>query len=71
MRLTVLTPPRILDLGTLDRVFTIRGHDAPAAALAPPLTAAAGAAAPRVQLRLLAEVRHALRVILDGREPGT
>jgi DNA-binding transcriptional LysR family regulator len=51
----VLTPPRTLDLGTLDRVFTIRGHDALAAALAPPLTAAAGAAAPRVQLRLLAE----------------
>jgi DNA-binding transcriptional LysR family regulator len=50
----VLTPPRILDLGTLDRVFTIRGHDALVAALAPPLTAAA-AAAPRVQLRLLAE----------------
>ena len=51
----VLTPPRTLDLGTLDRVFTIRGHDALAAALAPLLTAAAGAAAPRVQLRLLAE----------------
>jgi DNA-binding transcriptional LysR family regulator len=51
----VLTPPRTLDLGTLDRVFTIRSHDALAAALAPPLTAAAGAAAPHVQLTLLAE----------------
>jgi DNA-binding transcriptional LysR family regulator len=51
----VLTPPRALDLGTLDRVFTIRSHDALAAALAPPLAAAAGAAAPHVQLRLLAE----------------
>ena len=51
----VLTPPRILDLGTLDRVFTIRSHDALAAALAPPLTSATGAAAPGVQIRLLAE----------------
>jgi DNA-binding transcriptional LysR family regulator len=51
----VLTPPRSLDLSTLDRVCTIRSHDALAAALAPPLTAAVGAAAPRVQLRLLAE----------------
>jgi DNA-binding transcriptional LysR family regulator len=51
----VLTPPRTLDLGTLDRVFTIRGHDALAAALAPPLTSVTGAAAPGVQIRLLAE----------------
>jgi len=51
----VLTPPRALDLDALDRVFTIRGHDALAAALAPPLTRAIGAAAPHVQIRLLAE----------------
>jgi DNA-binding transcriptional LysR family regulator len=51
----ILTPPRELDLETLDRVFTIRGHDALATALAPPLTAAIGAAAPNVRLRLLAE----------------
>jgi DNA-binding transcriptional LysR family regulator len=51
----VLTPPRTLDLDTLDRVFTIRSHDALAAALAPPLTAVLGAAAPGVQIRLLAE----------------
>ena len=51
----MLTPPRTLDLGTLDRVFTIRSHDALAAALAPPLTSATGAAAPGVQIRLLAE----------------
>jgi DNA-binding transcriptional LysR family regulator len=50
----VLTPPRTLDLDALDRVFTIRSHDALAAALAPPL-AAALAAAPGVQVRLLAE----------------
>ena len=51
----VLTPPRTLDLATLDRVFTIRSHDALAAGLAPPLTSATGAAAPGVQIRLLAE----------------
>jgi DNA-binding transcriptional LysR family regulator len=51
----VLTPPRTLDLDVLDRVFTIRSHDALACALAPPLTAALCAAAPGVQVRLLAE----------------
>jgi DNA-binding transcriptional LysR family regulator len=51
----VLTPPRTLDLDALDRVFTIRSHDALACALAPPLTAALRAAAPGVQARLLAE----------------
>jgi DNA-binding transcriptional LysR family regulator len=51
----VLTPPRTLDLSTLDRVFTIRGHDAIATALAAPLTVAIGSSAPRVQIRLLAE----------------
>jgi DNA-binding transcriptional LysR family regulator len=51
----VLTPPRRLDLDALDRVFTIRGHDALAAALAAPLTAVTGATAPHVQIRLLAE----------------
>jgi DNA-binding transcriptional LysR family regulator len=50
----VLTPPRTLDLSTLDRVFTVRSHDALACALAPLLTAAI-AAVPGVQLRLLAE----------------
>src|SRR5580658_2700534 len=51
----VLTPSRALDLNALDRVFTIRGHDALAAALAPPLTKAIDAAAPHVRIRLLAE----------------
>ena len=50
----VLTPPRTLDLNTLDRVFTVRRHDALACALAPLLTAAI-AVAPGVQVRLLAE----------------
>jgi len=52
--IAVLTPPRTLDLDALDRVFTVRSHDALASALAAPLTAAA-AAAPGVQVRLLAE----------------
>jgi DNA-binding transcriptional LysR family regulator len=52
--IAVLTPPRTLDLHTLDRVFTVRSHDALACALAAPLTAVA-AAAPGVQVRLLAE----------------
>src|ERR1700678_1034854 len=51
----VLTPPRTLDLDALDRVFTIRSHDALACALAPPLTAVIAAAAPGVHVRLLAE----------------
>ena len=51
----VLTPPRTLDLETLDRVFTIRGHDALAVALGPPLTMAIASSAPNVQVRLLAE----------------
>jgi DNA-binding transcriptional LysR family regulator len=51
----VLTPPRTLDLDALDRVFTIRSHDALACALAPPLTAVTAATAPGVKIRLLAE----------------
>jgi DNA-binding transcriptional LysR family regulator len=50
----VLTPPRTLDLDSLERVFTVRSHDALACALAAPLTAAT-AAAPGVQIKLLAE----------------
>ena len=52
--IAVLTPPRTLDLDALDRVFTVRSHDALACALAAPLTAAT-AAAPGVQIKLLAE----------------
>src|ERR1700733_13485542 len=51
----VLTPARTLDLDALDRVFTIRSHDALACALAPPLAAAIGAAAPGAQGGLPAE----------------
>ncbi len=51
----VLAPSRKLDLDRLDRVFTIRCHDALAAALAPHLVADIVAEAPGVRLRLLAE----------------
>jgi DNA-binding transcriptional LysR family regulator len=51
----VLTPARDLDLATLDRVCTIRAHDALIGALAAPLVTAIGAAAPHVRLRLLPE----------------
>ena len=51
----VLTPPQTLDLDTLDRVFTIRSHDALAGALALPLTEAIADRAPQVRVRLLAE----------------
>jgi DNA-binding transcriptional LysR family regulator len=51
----VLTPPQTLDLDTLDRVFTIRSHDALAGALALPLTEAIAGRAPHVRVRLLAE----------------
>jgi DNA-binding transcriptional LysR family regulator len=51
----VLTPARDLDLAALDRVFTIRGHDALIGALAEPLITAVAAAAPGVRLSLLPE----------------
>ncbi|WP_342744017.1 LysR family transcriptional regulator [Amycolatopsis saalfeldensis] len=51
----VLTPARELDLAGLERVFTVRGHDALVDALAPLLVGALAEAAPRAGLRLLAE----------------
>lgn len=51
----VLTPARELDLDGLERVFTVRGHDALVDALAPLLVGAIAAVAPRAGLRLLAE----------------
>jgi DNA-binding transcriptional LysR family regulator len=63
----VLTPPGALDLDALDRVFTIRGHDALAATLAPPLTAAIDATAPHVQIRLLAEPSADVADLARGR----
>lgn len=51
----VLTPRRDLDLGELDRTFTLQCHDAVATAIGPVLLAATRAQAPKVRLRLLAE----------------
>jgi DNA-binding transcriptional LysR family regulator len=64
--IAVLTPPRTLDLDALDRVFTVRSHDALACALAAPLTAAV-AAAPGVQVRLLAEPSADVADLARGR----
>lgn len=51
----VLAPRRELDLGTLDRVFTLQCHDALATALVAPLLTAVASRAPGVRLRLPAE----------------
>jgi len=51
----VLTPPSRLDLATLDRHFTVRGHDALLGALAPTLLARIATRAPLTRLSLLAE----------------
>lgn len=51
----VLAPARRLDLGQLERAFTIQCHDALATALAPRLLADLVGQAPGVRLRLLAE----------------
>lgn len=51
----VLEPERELDLATLARTFTVRGHDAVTAAIGPALMVAVHEQAPGVALRMLAE----------------
>lgn len=51
----VLAPSRVLDLGTLDRTFTLRWHDALVAAAGPALLGSVRAQAPGVRLRFIAE----------------
>jgi DNA-binding transcriptional LysR family regulator len=51
----VLSPTQALDLASLDRVFTLRCHDAVTTALAPALIARARHVAPQVRFRFLAE----------------
>ncbi|MGA5699178.1 LysR family transcriptional regulator [Peterkaempfera bronchialis] len=51
----VLSPEREVDLATLERVFTVRLHDALAAACGPALVASVHRQAPGVRLRLVAE----------------
>ncbi|MGW5232564.1 LysR family transcriptional regulator [Streptomyces nodosus] len=51
----VLSPEQEVDLTTLERVFTVRWHDALAAACGPALVAAVHRDAPGVRLRIVAE----------------
>lgn len=51
----VLAPSRELDLGTLERTFTLRWHDALVALSGPALLAAVREQAPGVRLRFIAE----------------
>lgn len=51
----VLEPERQLTLATLDRTFTLRGHDAVTSAIGPSLLATVEREAPGVTVRLLAE----------------
>jgi DNA-binding transcriptional LysR family regulator len=51
----VLAPERDLELGTLERTFTLRCHDAVTTAIGPGLLAAVQAQAPGVRLRFLGE----------------
>ncbi|HEX6347427.1 LysR family transcriptional regulator [Umezawaea sp.] len=52
---TVLSPEREVDLGTLDRVFTLRWHDSITTAVGAELLTAVRAQAPGVRLRFLVE----------------
>ncbi|MCA1218806.1 LysR family transcriptional regulator [Streptomyces sp. 8L] len=51
----VLSPEREVDLGTLERVFTVRWHDALADACGPALLSSVHRQAPGVRIRLVAE----------------
>jgi DNA-binding transcriptional LysR family regulator len=51
----VLAPRRTLDLATLERTFTLRGHDVVTSVIAPQLVSAVVTGAPGVTLRFLAE----------------
>jgi len=54
----LLVPSGALDLATLERVFTLRAHDALSAAIAPALVSDVLRSAPGVRLRFLAETTH-------------
>ncbi|TDD98164.1 LysR family transcriptional regulator [Actinomadura rubrisoli] len=63
----VLEPERGLDLATLNRVFSIRGHDAVTTAIGPSLLAAVREQAPGVSIRLLAEASSDTNELRHGR----
>ncbi|WP_248704756.1 LysR substrate-binding domain-containing protein [Curtobacterium sp. MWU13-2055] len=54
----LLAPSGSLDLATLERVFTLRAHDALTAAIAPALVSDVLRSAPGVRLRFLTETPH-------------
>lgn len=54
----VLAPSGPLDVGTLDRVFALRAHDALTAAIAPALMRDVITTAPGVRIRFLTETAH-------------
>ncbi|WP_067450847.1 LysR family transcriptional regulator [Actinomadura macra] len=63
----VLEPERELDLGTLNRVFSIRGHDAVSTAIGPSVLAVVREQAPGVAIRLLAEASGDTNDLRHGR----
>ncbi len=64
---SVLVPNRVLDLGDLERVFTLQCNEAVTTAIGPKLLAAVQAQAPQVQLRFLAESRTDTGDLRQGR----
>jgi len=64
---SVLAPDRDLDLGALERTFTLQCHDAVTTAIGPRLLAAVLAQAPGVRLRLLAEASTDTNELRHGR----
>jgi DNA-binding transcriptional LysR family regulator len=63
----ILEPERKLDLDTLERTFTIRGHDAVTTAIGPGVLAAVRTAAPGVAIRFLAEASTDTNELRHGR----
>ncbi|GAA4228305.1 LysR family transcriptional regulator [Actinomadura meridiana] len=63
----VLRPAHDLDLATLDRAFTVRGHDAVTTAIGPALLATVREQAPGVAIRLLAEASSDTGELRHGR----
>lgn len=63
----LLEPGRHLDLRTLERTFTLRGHDAVTTAIGPGLLAALREQAPGVAIRLLAEASSDTNELRHGR----
>jgi DNA-binding transcriptional LysR family regulator len=63
---TVFTADRELDVATMERTFTIRINEGPAATLAPPLVRLISERAPRVLVRLLGEGLEDVEALRSG-----